>query len=352
MGDSELQAVQRVLASGILTNGPETEAFEEEFARAHKVPYAVALSNGTVALAAVLLAHGIGPGDEVVVPSFTFISTATAVLHVGALPVFAEIHPDTLTLDAGHAAALITSRTKAVIAVHYAGQAADMTELRAVAERAGVLLFEDAAEAHGATYRGRPVGGLADGGMFSFTPTKNITMGEGGLITTHDAGCARRLRRLRNHGVAEGIPRTSVGYNWRLSEIQAAVGRAQLQKLNGILERKRANADLLAGLLHAADVVFPPGRSDRTPTFMLMTLRSATRRDALVAGLLDRGIEARIYFPPAHLDAVFAARGIRLPRTEQIASTVFSIPFHARLTEDELRLMASEITDLAPRRAA
>lgn len=349
MGEPELQAVQRVLSSGTLTNGPETAAFEEEFALAHEVGYAVALSNGTVALAAMMLAHKIGPGDEVIVPSFTFISTATSVVHIGARPVFAEVHADTLTIDADHVAALITARTKAIIAVHYAGQAADMAELKLVAERAGVLLLEDAAEAHGAAYRGRPVGGLADGAMFSFTPTKNITMGEGGMVTTHDANYAHRLRALRNHGVADGIPRTVIGYNWRLSELQAAVGRVQLHKLPDILERKRANARLLETLLRDADVGFPPARADRTATFMLMTLRSATRRDAMVASLQHRGIEARVYFPPAHLDPVFAADNLRLPRTEQIADTVFSIPFHPHLTAAELRQMATAITELAPR---
>ncbi|MFG2190804.1 DegT/DnrJ/EryC1/StrS family aminotransferase [Nocardia iowensis] len=352
MGEPELQAVQRVLSSGFLTNGPETAAFEEEFARVHAVPYAVAMANGTVALTAMLLAHGIGPGDEVIVPSFTFLSTATAVVHAGARPVFAEVHADILNIDADHVAALITARTKAVIAVHYAGQAADMAELRALTDRAGILLLEDAAEAHGASYRGRPVGGLADGAMFSFTPTKNITMGEGGMVTTHDPDYARRLRQLRNHGVADdGTPRTSIGYNWRMTEMQAAIGRVQVTRLSAIIERKQANAEFLAAHLRDADVLFPPNRPDRTATYMMLTLRSSTRRDAIVQGLRDRGIEARVYFPPAHLDAVFAADNVTLPRTEEVANTVFSIPCHAELTEDDLALIAKEITALAPRDA-
>lgn len=349
MGEPELQAVQRVMSSGILTNGPETVAFEDEFARVHRVPHAVAMSNGTVALAAMLLGHGIGPGDEVVVPSLTFISTATSVAHVGARPVFAEVDADTLTLDADHAASLVTPRTKAVIAVHYAGQAADMDELRAVTERFGILLLEDAAEAHGALYRGSPVGGLGDGAMFSFTPTKNITTGEGGMVTTHDPEYAHRLRRLRNHGVAGSGSRTAIGFNWRMTEFQAAIGREQLRRLDDIVRHKQVGAARLATLLADADVDFPPRRADRTATFMLLTLRSATRRDAIVAGLVERGIEARVYFPPAHLDPVFAAEKIRLPRTERIADTIFSVPFHARLTDDDLRAMAAEITSLAPR---
>ncbi|MFI9503335.1 DegT/DnrJ/EryC1/StrS family aminotransferase [Nocardia sp. NPDC052566] len=350
MGEPELQAVQRVLSSGFLTNGPETAAFEAEFARAHAVPHAVAFANGTVALTAMLLAHGIGPGDEVIVPSFTFLSTATAVVHAGARPVFADVHTDIMNIDADHVAALITARTRAVIAVHYAGQAADMDELRAVTDRAGILLLEDAAEAHGASYRGRPVGGLADGAMFSFTPTKNITTGEGGMVTTNDPDYARRMRQLRNHGVAEeGSARTAIGYNWRITEMQAAIGRVQLTRLSGIIERKQANAQVLAAALRDADVLFPPNRPDRTATYMLLTLRSTARRDAIVHGLRERGIEARVYFPPAHLDTVFAADQVTLPRTEQIASTVFSIPCHPALTGDDLAQIAKEITTLAPR---
>ena len=349
MGEPEVQAVRRVVESGILTNGPETEFFESEFAELHRVPHAVALANGTVALAGMLLAHGIGPGDEVIVPSLTFVSTATSVLHVGARPVFAEVEPDTLTLDPDHAESLVTGSTKAIVAVHYAGQAANMAELRAVTDRAGILLLEDAAQAHGATYRGCPVGGLADGAMFSFTPVKNITTGEGGVVTTHDGDFAEALRRLRNHGTPSTGDRVSLGFNWRMSEFQAAIGREQLRRLAGILRRKHANAVRFEELLAGADVEFPALPGDRTPTFMLMTLRSADRRDEIVAGLLERGIETRVYFRPAHLDPVFLPRGVRLPRTERIARTVFSVPFHAALSDDDLVVLAEEITRLAPR---
>lgn len=353
MGEPELQAVRRVLASGTLTNGPETAAFEAEFARAHQVPHAVAFANGTVALAAMYLAHSIGPGDEVIVPSLTFISTATSVVHAGARPVFAEVSPSSLTIDPDHVSSLITDRTRAVVAVHYGGQAADMDELRELARRAGILLLEDAAEAHGATYRGRKVGGLADGAMFSFTPTKNITTGEGGMVTTHDAGYAATLRRLRNHGLADPRladtgPRT-LGYNWRITELQAAIGREQLRRLDGIIERKQANAERFQALLRHAEVEFPPALPDRSHVFMLMTLRSAHRRDAILAGLIEQGIEARVYFPPAHLDPVFAAAGVRLPETERLARTLLSVPFHPQLSGADLATMAAAITSLAAR---
>lgn len=344
MGDAEYRAVQRVLRSGTLTNGEETQAFEAEFADLHEVPHAVAFANGTVALTAMLAAYGIGPGDEVIVPSLTFVSTATAVVHVGAVPVFAEVEPETLTLDAAHVASVITGRTRAVMAVHYAGQAADMDALRAVASAAGLLL-EDAAQAHGARYHGRPVGGLGEAAMFSFTPTKNITTGEGGMVTTRDAATAAALRRLRNHGLPpDGRGTRSLGYNWRLTEMQAAIGREQLHRLDGILRRKRANAGRLRTLLADVPVDLPVERTDRTATYMLMTLRSDQHRDAILAALAARRIEARVYFPPVHRDPVFSARGVRLPTTEAICDKIFSVPFHCRLTDAELVDIAATIT--------
>src|SRR5664280_354576 len=176
MGEEEVQAIRDVLHSGILTNGPRTAEFEQAFARRHQTAYGVAFANGTVALAGMYLACGIGPGDEVIVPSLTFISSATSVLHVGATPVFAEILPGTFDLDPDDVRSRITARTKAILVVHYGGQPAAMTELRAVAGEADVLLLEDAAEAHGAGYHGRPVGGLGAAAMFSFTPTKNLSL--------------------------------------------------------------------------------------------------------------------------------------------------------------------------------
>lgn len=347
VGVPELRAVERVMASGTFTNGPETAAFEREFAALHSVEHAVAFANGTVALTAMLVAYGIGPGDEVIVPSLTFISTATSVLHVGARPRFAEVTASTLTIDATHAATLVTDRTKAIVAVHYAGQPADMDDLRDLARRAGVRLLEDAAQAHGAAYRGRPVGGLADGAMFSFTPIKNITTGEGGLVTTGDGEVAAVLRELRDHGVAEGGVRRRLGYNWRITEFQAAIGRAQLSRLADIVERKRANARFFAELLADADVEVPVPAGDRTSTYTLMTLRSATRRDAIMAGLRQLGVQVRLYFPPAHRDPLFVDGGVRLHHTERVAATLFTVPFHAQLSRDELRMMATAIRSLA-----
>jgi perosamine synthetase len=334
------------MESGVLTNGPETAAFEREFAASHGAAHAVAFASGTVALTALLLAYGIGPGDEVIVPSLTFISTATSAVHVGARPRFAEVTPSSLTLDPADVAARLTDRTKAIVAVHYAGQAADMDELDDLARRAGVRLFEDAAQAHGATYRGRQVGSLADGAMFSFTPIKNLTTGEGGMVTTGDPGIAAALREIRNHGTGEGGVRRRLGYNWRITEFQAAIGRVQLTRLDQVLARKRANAQLFEQLLAGSGVDFPAAMADRSATHTLMTLRSRCHRDRIMAGLREAGIQVRLYFPPAHLDPLFASAGTRLPRTEEIASTLFTVPFHSRLTEDDVRSMAAHIRRL------
>src|SRR5438105_6654395 len=241
VGEEELDAIKAALFSGVLTNGPRTTAFETAFARRHEVSHAVAFANGTVALAGIYLALGIGPGDEVIVPSMTFISSATSVLHVGARPIFAEVTEDTFNLDPADVETRLTPRTRAILAVHYGGQPADLFELASIARGAGVALIEDAAQAHGASYQGRPVGGFGRAAMFSFTPTKNVTTGEGGLVTTNDEHLDHQLRLLRNHGQTSLYHHHILGYNWRMTELQAAMGIVQIRKLDAILARKQAN---------------------------------------------------------------------------------------------------------------
>ncbi|MBL8778076.1 MAG: DegT/DnrJ/EryC1/StrS family aminotransferase [Acidimicrobiales bacterium] len=349
VGDDELAAIAEVFRSGILTDGPATAAFEAAFAARHDVEHAVAFASGTVALAAIHLGLGIGPGDEVIVPSMTFISTATSVLHVGATPVFADILPDTFDLDPADVARRITPATKAIVAVHYGGQAADLDGLRAVADDAGVLLVEDAAEAHGATYHGRPVGGFGRAAMFSFTPTKNITTGEGGMVTTDDGDLAEQLRLLRNHGQPGPGHHVLVGYNWRLSEMQAAMGNAQLAKLPGILERKQAHARRLTELLSDVPGITPPAvRPGCGHVYMLYTLLVAEGRDELRDALAERRIETRVYFPPAHLQPIFAPARTDLPVTDEVARHMLSVPIHAQLPSSDIDEVARAIVDLLP----
>ncbi len=338
VGEDESNAMRSALLSGVLTNGPQTAAFERAFAVRHDVAHAVAFANGTVALAGIYLALGIGPEDEVIVPSMTFISTATSVLHVGARPVFAEVAGDTFNLDPADVEARLTPRTRAIVAVHYGGQPADLAELGVIAGDAGIDLIEDAAQAHGAAYHGRPVGGFGRAAMFSFTPTKNITTGEGGIVTTNDEGLARRLRLLRNHGQSRLYHHDVLGYNWRITEMQAAMGVVQVRKLDAILERKRSNDLYLRSRLSGSDdFTLPVARSDRTHPYMLYTLTFREGlRDLVMESLLGSGIEARLYFPPAHLQPVFSAPDVRLPTTEHLAGRMLSIPFHSKLSVDEL----------------
>lgn len=352
-GEEEVDAVRRVLDSGILTNGPETRRFEQAMAERHGTEHAVAFANGTVALAAMYLACGIGPGDEVIVPSFTFISTATSVLHVGATPVFADIRPDTLNLDPEDVARRITPRTKAVVPVHYGGQAADLAAFRTLCDDAGVALLEDAAEAHGASFGGRPVGSWGEAAMFSFTPTKNITTGEGSVVTTGDAGLAEQMRLLRNHGMTAPYHHAVLGWNWRLSEIQAAIGVCQIDRLDGIIATKRANAATLSRALDAIEGVSSPTEApDRDHTYMLYTAQiEGGRRDAVRDALGAAGIEARIYFPSVHRQPVFADDhgDLDLPVTDAVAETVLSLPIHTQLDEGDLAKVADVVSRaLAP----
>ncbi len=344
LGDSELEAVRAVFSSGYLTNGPATDRFERSFAARHSCDHAVAMANGTVALAAIYLALGIREGDEVIVPSMTFISTATSVLHVGAVPVFADVNPETFNIDPVDVARRLSPKTKAIVAVHYGGQPADLDELSNLAEDAGISLIEDAAEAHGATYRGRPVGSFGDAAMFSFTPTKNITMGEGGVVTTSDAGLAAQLRLLRNHGQTSPYNHAMLGFNWRLTEMQAAIGEVQLERLDGILARKRANVSRMESYLGSQEHLrLPIAAPDREHTYMLYTLLVDRNRDGVLKTLQERGIEARIYFPPVHHQPVFERFRCELPVTDLLATKMLSLPFHAGLADTDLKMIADEL---------
>ena len=346
MGQEEFEAVRETLESGVLTKGFRTARFEEAFARRHDVAHAVAMANGTVALAAMYLALGIGPGDEVILPSMTFIASATSVVHVGAIPVFADVDPETFNLDPRDVANRLSTRTRAILAVHYGGQPADMAELQAIADDADVLLLEDAAEAHGATYRQRPVGGLGRAAVFSFSPTKNITTGEGGMVTTDDGTLAERLRLLRDHGQTEPYRHTSLGFNWRMSEIHAAIGEVQVGKLDAILARKKLNAAWMDERLRKISGVTPPAvQPDREHVFMLYTVLLKGRREHVLRSLLNAGIEGRVYFRPAHTQPIFCHLRADLPVTEEISRRMLSLPFHSLMTHADLEEIATTLAD-------
>ena len=308
-------------------------------------------ASGTAALAAMLLAEGIGTGDEVIVPSMTFVSTATCVRHVGATPVFADIDPRSFNLDPGEIAGLITSNTRAVLTVHYAGQPGELDQLQKTCADHGLLLLEDAAQAAGAAFRGTPVGTFGKSAMFSFTPTKNITTGEGGMVLTADAETADRLRLLRNHGQPRRYEHVLIGYNWRLTEMQAAIGRAQLRKLDAILMRKRANADWMSRRLEHVPGITPPYQLPHaTSPHMLYTCLVPGDRDVVLEHLARTGIEARVYFPPVHLQPIFAGQHRRLPVTEAVAARMISIPMHSRLTPGELSRIGDAMEEAVSRK--
>jgi perosamine synthetase len=350
-GEEEVQAIRGVLESGILTNGPRTAEFESAFALRHESSHAVAFANGTVALAAMYLTLGIGPGDEVIVPSMTFISSATSVLHVGAVPVFADVDPRTFNIEPHAVRQALSPHTKAVLAVHYAGQPAPMDELQPICDEAGVVLLEDAAQAVGARYQGRSAGTLGQMAMFSFTPTKNITMGEGGVVTTDDAELNDQLRLLRNHGQSALYRHDVLGWNWRLTEMQSAMGIVQLGRLDDILANKRRNAAWMSKRLAGVPGVTPPWTDDRAePVHMIYTCLLDERRDDVLAGMNDAGIEARLYFPPVHRQAVFAGYPADLPVTDHLADHMLSLPMHSQLTEQELEDIADTLERLVANR--
>lgn len=351
LGAEEFEAVREVLTSGVLTGGPQNAEFEREFADRHGAAHGVTFASGTAALAAMLLAEGIGTGDEVIVPSMTFVSTATCVRHVGATPVFADIDPQSFNLDPGEIARLITSNTRAVLTVHYAGQPGELDQLQKTCADHGLLLLEDAAQAAGAAFRGTPVGTFGKSAMFSFTPTKNITTGEGGMVLTAGAETADRLRLLRNHGQPRRYEHVLIGYNWRLTEMQAAIGRAQLRKLDAILMRKRANADWMSRRLEHVPGITPPYQLPHaTSPHMLYTCLIAGDRDVVLEHLARTGIEARVYFPPVHLQPIFAGKHRRLPVTEAVAARMISIPMHSRLTPGELSRIADAMEEAISRK--
>lgn len=333
LGHEERAAVERVLASGMLAQGPEVAAFEEEFSAFVEHRHCVATSSGTAALHLVLLATGIGHGDEVIVPSFSFAASANAVRLCGAIPVFADIEPEHFCLDPDLVEAAITSRTAAIMPVHLYGHPAAMAALAAIADRHGLLLVEDAAQAHGARLGGRPVGALGDCAAFSFYPTKNMTTGEGGIIVTGDDQVARTARLLRNQGMERRYHHEIVGCNARMTDLAAAIGRVQLRRLQGWNAARRTHAERYDTSLHG--VVTPPVADGVEHAYHQYTVRSPDR-DALRAKLQARGIGTGVYYPvPIHRQPPFATRA-DLPETDRAAMQVCSLPIRPDLLPHEL----------------
>jgi len=347
IGAEEKQAVLEVLDSGMLAQGPRVRAFEEAFAEYCGVGHAIATTSGTTALHVALLAHGIGPGDEVITTPFTFISSANAILFVGARPVFVDIDPATFNIDPGLLEDAVTPRTKAIMPVHLFGLPADMDPIMAVVERHDLAVIEDACQAHGAEYRGRRTGGFGTG-CFSFYPTKNITTGEGGMVTTGDERIAESCRVIRQHGMRRTYYHDELGFNFRMTDVHAAIGLAQLQKLERFNKARIANACFLSE--HLQGVVTPVMPEGRRHVFHQYTIRVPEgRRDAVLEGLKERGIGTGVYYPvPVHKQRVYLERGYRvtLPEAERAAAEVLSLPVHPGLSGDDLEAIVAAVNDL------
>jgi dTDP-4-amino-4,6-dideoxygalactose transaminase len=350
IGDEERAAVDRVLRSGMIAQGPEVAAFETEFA-AHFVGGlpTVAVNSGTSGLHLGLLAVGVGQGDEVIVPSFTFAATANSVALTGGTPVFVDIEPETFTLDPAAVEAAITPKTKGIMPVHLYGHPARMRELSAIAEKHGIALYEDAAQAHGASLDGKQVGTYGQMTMFSLYPTKNMTSGEGGMVTCVDDTIARNVRLLRNQGMEKQYDNEVIGFNARMTDIHAAIGRVQLTKVDAWTATRQSNAAFLDA--HLEGVVVPPVAPGAVHVYHQYTIRVADDRDGFVAALREEyQVGSGVYYPiPNHRLASLTryAQGLDLPETERAAREVVSLPVHPSLSQADLERIVEAVNTVA-----
>lgn len=346
IGKEEREAVDRVLRSGGLAQGPEVASFEEEFSQHVAGRHCVALNSGTSALHMAFLAAGIKPGDEVIVPSFSFAATANSVALAGATPVFVDIEEDHFNLDPNKIEAAITPRTRAIMPVHLYGHPADMVAITKIAEKHNLLVFEDAAQAHKASINGTPVGAWGIAASFSFYPTKNMTSGEGGMVSTPSVEVARMIKVLRNQGMEVRYQNEVVGFNTRMTDIHAAIGREQLKKLPGWTEQRQKNAEFLSANLEG--VVTPKVADGMEHVFHQYTIKIVDAdRDAFAAELTKRGIGNGVYYPtPIHRLPSFSL-DIDLPATKRVAQQVISLPVHPALNQQDLETIVEVVNSVA-----
>jgi perosamine synthetase len=336
LGAEAKAAVLAVLDSGMLAQGQCVAEFEARFANLCGVKHAVAVASGTAALWLSLIAHEIGPGDEVITTPFSFISSANSILYVGARPVFVDIEPDTCLIDAAAIEGKITERTRAILPVHLYGQPCNMAIITEIAARHNLILIEDACQAHGATFEGQPAGSFGTG-CFSFYATKNMTTGEGGIVTTDNDDLAQRLRLLRNHGQSQRYQHAILGYHFRSTNLQAAIGLTQLKKLPTWNEQRIANATYLSERLQGVQV--PAVRPGRRHVFHQYTIRVPGQRQAMQDHLQKQGIGTAIHYPiPIHHQPVYRSRGYdgALPQAEAASQEVLSLPIHPALSQSDL----------------
>jgi dTDP-4-amino-4,6-dideoxygalactose transaminase len=343
-GPEEAEAVAEVLASGLVAQGARVAELEAAWAAFCGVRHAVAMTNGTAALMSIFAGIGLEPGDEVITVAHTFAATANAILSTGATPVFVDIEPDTYLIDAKQIEAAITPRTRAICPVHLFGLVADMDMILAIADRHGLAVVEDACQAHGALFRGRPAGSFGHG-AFSLYATKNMTTAEGGFVTTNDDRLADWLRLYRNQGMRARYQFEMLGYNFRMTEVAAAIGLVQLDKLERNTARRRAVAAAYDEALADLPVRLPVTPDGRTHVFHQYTVEVGDARDAIVEDLRVDGVWADVYYPvPVHRQSYIMERGLHadLPVTEAAARRTLALPIYPGLTDDDRsRVIAS-----------
>lgn len=350
--EADIEAVVSVLRTPRLSIGPRMEEFERSLADLAGVPHGIAVSSGTAGLHLCLRALGVGEGDEVILPSFTFIAAGNAVLYERARPVFVDIDPRTLNIDPEKLERSITPKTRAIIVVHTFGHPADLDPIMTIARKHGLAVIEDACEAIGARYRGRPCGGTGDFGVFGFYPNKPITTGEGGMVVTRDSRMADTIRALRNQGRSESdgwLEHRLLGYNYRLSEMNCALGLEQVKRIDDILDRREALATQYWEELQAmAGVTTPPLKiTDGRICWFVYVIR-LDNRDTILGQLTGQGIGCARYFAPLHLQPLFAPYanpGDDLKVTEQVASQTLALPFFNALTRDQIHEVCCTLRD-------
>ncbi len=349
-------AIQGVLDSCQFTLGSEVAAFEEEFAAYCHAKHGIGVNTGTSALHLALLAANIGSGDEVITVPFTFVATVSAIHYTGATPIFVDVDPRTFTMDVTAIEAAITDRTKAILPVHLYGQPADMDPILEIAQRRGLLVIEDAAQAHGAEYKGRRAGSMGDMGCFSFYPGKNLgAYGEGGMVVTDNADYARTIRMLRDWGAEKKYQHVLKGYNYRMEGIQGAVLRVKLRHLESWTEARRAAARRYDRLLAGSGLPTPLAMTYARHVYHVYAIRSAQRQQWQEA-LQAQGIQTGIHYPiPVHLLPAFADLGYRagqFPHSEQAANEVLSLPMFAELTAEQSEVVSRAVRSLASKTPA
>ena len=348
IGDEEIENVVEVLKSGIIAQGPKVNEFEQKFAEWIGTEYAIAVNSGTAALHTALLSCGIGKGDEVITSPFTFIASGNSIAYTGAKPIFADIDLKTYTIDPDSIEPLITEDTKAILPVQLYGQSADMDKIDKIAERHGLMVIEDAAQAHGATFKGENVGRMGDMACFSFYPTKNMTTSEGGIITTDDEDLAENAKMFRAHGMSVRYYHEDIGYNFRMTDVSAAIGLAQLNKIDGFNDARIKNARYLnEGLSDIDGVVTPYCAYDSKHVYHQYTIRvEKGDRDDWTDIINDCGVGTGIYYPiPLYEQPIYRELGFKgnCPNAELASDTVISLPVHPSLTQEDLDLVIEAV---------